>query len=451
MERAQESTALRSAATPLSWRVTGQYIPVLALLLGVFLIVRNLAGDGASTPSPATVDPGYYERLNENIAFFEGRVVETNDSLSYNRLTQLYLQRQRTTGDVSDIARAEISATRSLEAAPGAYPGLVNMGYVRLAQHDFDAALTAANDAVARLPREFDAYAVRGDALLALGRYDEAGDDYRLLLEKAPGPAAYARNASIAEVYGNTDIAAQFWQAAIDSDSQDAPEASAWARVQLANLLFNTGELGDAEREFETALRVFPGYGAAEAGLGHFAAAKGDDGEAIERYERAVGALPIPEYVAAFGDVLARDGQTAQAEQQFALLRAMGQLYEANGVRNDLTVILFELDHGGEAGGLVERARLAYEERPSLAAADTYGWALYRAGRLDEARAKADEALRLGTKDPLYLFHAAVVADAQGDTAAARGLLERLNELNAAFSVRHSEWVAELTVKAGLE
>ena len=68
MERAQETTAVRPAATPLSWRITGQYVPLLALLLGAFLIARNLAGDGASTPLPATVAPQYSARLNENIA-----------------------------------------------------------------------------------------------------------------------------------------------------------------------------------------------------------------------------------------------------------------------------------------------------------------------------------------------------------------------------------------------
>ncbi len=452
MERAQRtSAAARPPAIPLSWRVTGQYVPLVALLLGAFLIVRNLAGDGASTPSPATVDPNYSERLNENISFFEERVTETRDSLSYNRLTNLYLERQRYSGDVSDIARAEISATRSLEAAPGAYPGLVNMAFVRLAQHDFEAALASAQAAIDRFPGELDAYAARGDAFLALGRYDEAGDDYRLLLEKAPGPAAYTRNAAIAEVHGNTDIAAQFWRAAIDSDSQEAPEASAWARVQLANLEFNNGNLDGAEDEYQTALEVFPGYGAAQAGLGRVAAAKGDDGAAIEHYERAVSTLPLPEYVAALGDLLARTGRAAEAEQQLALVRAMGQLYEANGVRNDLTLILVELDHGGDPAALVEQARLAYEARPSLAAADTYAWALYRAGRLEEARAKSDEALRLGTNEPLYLFHAAAIADAQGDAGAARGFLERLTGLNPEFSVLHSAEVAAMLRKAGVK
>jgi tetratricopeptide (TPR) repeat protein len=221
--------------------------------------------------------------------------------------------------------------------------------------------------------------------------------------------------------------------------------------VQLANLRFNLGDLEGARDEYKTALRVFPGYGAAEAGMGRVAAARDQDGEAIGHYERAVAAQPLPEFVAALGDVFARAGRAGEAERQFALVRAMGQLYEANGVRNDLTLIQFELDHGGEVPVQLERARTAYEARPSLAAADTYAWALYSAGYLDEARAKSDEALRLGTKEPLYLFHAAVIADAQADTEGARGHLDRLAELNSDFSLQHAALVQDLMRKAGLE
>ena len=451
MERMPAATTVRTPGLPFSWRVTGQYLPILAMALAAFLIVRNLAGGGASTPPPATVDAGHSERLAANITFFEQRVVETRDSLSYNRLTSLYLQRQRETGDATDISRAETSASKSLEAAPGAYAGLVNLGFVRIAQHDFEGALSVAAAAIARFPNNPDAYAVRGDALLALGRYDEAGADYRLLLEKLPGAAAFSRNATLAEVRGSTGVAEQFWQAAIDSDQHEAPEASAWARVQLGNLRLSTGDLPGAKKQYETALRVFPGYGAAEAGLGRVAVARGDEDEAIARFEAAVERLPLPEYVATLGDLLVLAGRPVEAERQFALVRAIGQLYTSSGVRNDLTLILFEADHGGDTVKVVADARAAYEARPSLGAADVYGWALYRAGRLEEARARADEALRLGTNDPQYLFHAAVIAEAQGDIARAREHATRLQGLNTHFSIQHEQQIADLQRRLGMK
>lgn len=440
MERAPGRPAAAITPGSFAWRLAVQYVPLAALALAAFLIVRDLAGgDVSSTRLPAGVAPGHIERLNANIAFFEGRVPETRDNLSYNRLTRLYLQRVRETGDVSDIARAQISATKSLDAAPGDYNGLVNLALVRVAAHDFAAAATLAAQAVAARPSRADAYAVLGDAQAALGRYDEATESYRIFLEKAPGPAAFSRQATLAELRGNLPLAEQFWLAAIEADSTEAPEDSAWARVQLGNFYFVTGRLDDARDEFRGALEVYPGYLHAQAGLGRVAAARDDFDGAIRQYGLATSRVPVPEYVAALGDLYERTDRGAEAASQFAVMSAIDQLFEANGLRSDLTLILFAADHRGDTEATLARARAAYGERPSVAAADVYAWTLYRAGRFDEARARAEEALRLGTQDPLFLFHAGMIANAQGDSAAARGYLQAATDLNSQFSILYAD------------
>ncbi|MEP7215742.1 MAG: tetratricopeptide repeat protein [Anaerolineaceae bacterium] len=441
MERSPGHLALNPAqrqSPPLRWRVIGQYLPLAALALAAFLIVRNVTGDDGTTSSLATVGANHSEVLAANIAFFEDRVIETKDSLSYNKLTNFYLQRVREAGDVSDVRRAELSATKSLEAAPGDYAGLVNMALVRIAQHDFAAAATLATSAHEVIPSRPDALAILGDAQMALGKYDEATDNYRIYLEKAPGFAAFSRQATLAEIRGNFPLAEQFWRAAVDAERTDAPENSAWARVQLGNLLTTANRLSEAKVEFETALRVYPAYNFAQAGLAQVAAAEGDDARATELYTKATARVPLPQFIIALGDVYQRAGKSADAQRQFALVGAFDQLFEANGIRNDLTLIAFALDHGGDLNLALERARLAYAERPSLAATDLYAWALYRAGRLDDAAKKSAEALRLGTKDPTFLFHSGMIELARGNSATARLLLQQAFDLNPKFSVQHA-------------
>ena len=87
-----------------------------------------------------------------------------------------------------------------------------------------------------------------------------------------------------------------------------------------------------------------------------------------------------------------------------------------------------------DPAGTVALARAAYARRPSIKAADTLAWALFKAGQTAEARRYADEALRLGTHDPLMLYHAGMIAQAQGDSAAARDFLARALEHNPNFS-----------------
>ena len=432
----QTSSPARPLA-PLFWRIAGGYLPALLLIVaagsGAWLWLQQ---DGA--PPLATVAADHAQLRDADIAFFETRVVETRDSLSYNRLTARYLQRLRETGDVADLGRAERSALRSLEVAKGAYSGLVYLASVRIAQHRFVEAAEVSRQAIGVDAKEPAAMAVLGDALMALGQYDAAAASYQMLLESAPGPEAFVRQASLAELRGDIEVARQFWEAAIDADAAQAPENAAWARVQLGNLLFTTGDLSGARDAFATALQVFPEYPSAQAGLGRVAAASGKYSDAIDWLEKATARIPAPEYVILLGDVLARSGDGGGAARQFALVDVIGRLLEENGVKDDLTLIIFRTDHGGVAPTLVEAAAAAYERRPSVAAADAYAWTLYRAGRLTEARAFAERALAQGTRDPALFFHAGVIAHALGDNASALRWLKAAHELNPQFSVLHA-------------
>jgi len=420
---------------------------VLALVVAAFLIVRNVNEGGGTPASLTTIDPQHAQQLNANIAFFEERVVETKDSLSYNKLTGFYLQRFRETGDTADIRRAELSATKSLEAARDDYAGRVNLALVKIVQHDFTAALDLTTKAKDEIPTRADAYAILGDAQFALGKYAEATESYKFYLDNAPGFGASVRQAALAEIRGNVALAEQFWQAAIRAEEVSGPENAAWARVQLGNLYATNGEQGKAKREFEDSLRTYPGYHLAQAGLARVAAASGDYAGAITLYQQATARIPTLEFVVALGEVFERAGRPQEAARQYALVGAIGELLTAAGVRSDLSLILFELDHGANLAGQVDVARRAYEERPSVNGADIYAWALFRAGRCDEARAKSDEALRLGTLEPILYFHAGMIAEKQGDTERAKTLLRKAIATNPSFSLRFENEARE-TLKA---
>ncbi len=434
MERGSRLQRSVHVFTDWSWRrLWLEFLPVVAVVAGAFLLARDLAGGGNSTPPLAMVDSAYEARLAANIDFFETRVQETNDSLSYNRLTSLYLERLRLTADAADVTRAELAATKGIEAAPKSYASVTAMAQVRLAQHDFSGALSLIDQAGALKKDVPETLALRGDALMALGRYDEAGAAYRAYLDKAPGFSAFSRQAVFAETYGNIDVAVQFWKAAIDSTKVESPVDSAWARVQLGNFYATVGQLDEASDELGTALRVYPGYALALAGEGRVAAMRGDYKKAEGLYQQAVAKVPSPEFVAPLVDVAAAAGDTAEAERRAALLGAIGQLFEANGIRNDLTLILFKLDHGQAGPETLAAAKAAYEDRPSLAAADVYAWALYRAGQLEEAKGYSKEALRLGTNESLYLFHAGMIARANGDEARAQESFAQAARINPRF------------------
>ncbi|MEA2125287.1 MAG: hypothetical protein QOI80_2069, partial [Solirubrobacteraceae bacterium] len=99
---------------------------------------------------------------------------------------------------------------------------------------------------------------------------------------------------------------------------------------------------------------------------------------------------------------------TAAADRQLAVVRAEQRLLAAGGV-NTVDAALFEASHGSPARG-VRLARRAWAAAPSVRSADALGWALTRAGRPAAGLVWAHRALRLGSRDPLFAFHAGIAA-----------------------------------------
>jgi tetratricopeptide (TPR) repeat protein len=111
------------------------------------------------------------------------------------------------------------------------------------------------------------------------------------------------------------------------------------------------------------------------------------------------------------------------------------RLLAANGVRNDLDIALFDVDHGRRLPHALLLARRGYAERPSIVGDDVLGWALARNGRCVDALHYSQRSLRLGTRDAVKLFHRGYIAACLGRGAEARSYYRRALALNPHFSV----------------
>jgi tetratricopeptide (TPR) repeat protein len=66
---------------------------------------------------------------------------------------------------------------------------------------------------------------------------------------------------------------------------------------------------------------------------------------------------------------------------------------------------------------------------------DALAWALYRNGKLEEAKTAIDRALVHGTKDSRLLFHSGAIRVALGDRAQGKKLIETALAHNPKFDV----------------
>jgi Flp pilus assembly protein TadD len=70
--------------------------------------------------------------------------------------------------------------------------------------------------------------------------------------------------------------------------------------------------------------------------------------------------------------------------------------------------------------------------------ADALGWSLTRAGDARAGLGWARRALRLGSRDPMFLYHAGIAALRAGDAVDARAWLRRALALNPRFNPLHA-------------
>jgi tetratricopeptide (TPR) repeat protein len=420
---------------------------VAALAFAATLAVLTLAGSHRSSglspaPEPAYV-PATSQSTDARIASLQAAVrAQPKDPRGYASLAQAYLQKVRETGDASFYTRAGAVLTTALRLDPRSPDATVVAGTLALARHDFVGALELGRRARNLAPELASPYAVVVDSLIELGRYDQAGAALQRWVDLKPTLASYARVSYWRELHGDLAGAAAALRDAISAGG-DVAENGAYVQTLLGNLELQRGRVAAAELAYRAALARFAGYVPAQAGLARVAAAHGELTRATRRWRRVVARLPLPEYVVGLGETELAAGRAAAARRDLALVGAEEKLLRAAGVDTDVDLAVFEASHGSPSRA-VELAKRAWTAAPSVRSSDALGWALTRAGQPKLGLRHAQAALRLGSRDTMFLYHAAVAAHGAGRDGLAKRWLHRALAENPHFSPLYAPRAARM-------
>jgi tetratricopeptide (TPR) repeat protein len=356
------------------------------------------------------------------------------DEHTWALLGLAYQQRARETGDPSYYTKSGGALQRALRLNPKDWLVYSGLGSLALSRHRFAEALRLGEQAHALSPTTARNYGVIGDAEIELGRYRLAFRDFNTMNRLQPSLSSYSRVSYGRELLGHTAGAIKAMRLAIDA-ATDTAEPTAWTHVQLGKLYFNHGRVLAAEREYRIANASFPDYAYGLDALATAEAALGRTRNAIAYERQAVDLIPLPQYVATLGDLYRVTGHPLLARRQYALIGAIERLLRANGVRVDLDIAQFDVDHGLRLGHALELARIGQRERPSIDGDDVLAWALARNGKCSAALGYSRLALRLGTQDAVKFFHRGMIERCVGRSVSAREWFRRALALNPHFSL----------------
>jgi len=396
---------------------------------------------------------GQQSATDRAIANYQAQAHGSNNSADYDKLGAAYLQKGRETSDFAYYELAEKALTKSLELVPpmdmSAAAPLTHLAAVYMGEHRFSDAAEYAERALALGAGDLSPFGLLGDAHADMGNYDQAAQDYEKLLlhqsgQETPRGLSYMHDSRVSflrfirgDGAGAIDLARKALTTALDSHMPR--ENLAWTYFQLGEYLFQAGDLTGAEAAYQAALNALPGYYRGLSGLAKVRVAQGKYQEAIDLYKKTIDEIPIPEYVAALGDIYEKLGQQDDAKKQYELVEYIGYLTNLNQHAFNRELAVFYVDHGVKLPESLELAQRELEVRSDVYTQDVLAWSLYKSGRLKEAANVVDKALSMGTKDAMFYFHAGLIHRDIGDLHGAREYLDEALAINPHFHIFYAD------------
>lgn len=422
-------------------------VAVLAVLIGGALgrfATADQDAVAARSGAVTSLGSGNVGDAGERVRRLEAAIAARPEDLAaLQQLGAAYVQRAVETADPAFYTLAEETLDRADAVRADQPATLLGRGALALSLHEFVEARAIGERLHLALPRSVGPLGVLTDAEVELGNYEVAAAHVQEMLDLDPGTAALSRASYLRELHGDLDGAVTAMRQAVIAAAPGTFDRGVVTAL-LGDLHWRRGDLTAARRAYEDARVAAPGLPAAEVGLARVEAAEGAEEDAMARLVRLVERVPLPEALIVLGDLQRAAGDTGAAAATAEVVRAVAALQRDVGQVVDLELAVFEADHG-DPGEALALARRAHAARPgNVFAQHALGWAIARSGDPAAAVPLIEQALRLGTRDALIRYHAAVIFDAVGDRERARSELATAVESTPMVALGDRDAAADL-------
>lgn len=187
-----------------------------------------------------------------------------NNIDEYIQLSNLFIAEARVTGEHGHYYNAALKLLERVLnekkiTKDQKFLALSNKSSVQLSLHEFDKALSTAEEAVQLNPYNAKIYGALIDANVELGNYDKAVEYSDKMISIRPDIRSYSRVSYLREIHGMTNESIDAMKMAVEAGSPGSEER-AWAALQLAELLLRYNKVREAEQTLNQLLSERENY-----------------------------------------------------------------------------------------------------------------------------------------------------------------------------------------------
>ncbi|QJR10165.1 Beta-barrel assembly-enhancing protease [Usitatibacter rugosus] len=287
---------------------------------------RSAVASTAPAAKPAAAKPSYASELaNLDAAIADGVALAAkrpDDTLVPLEVVTLYLERARLTGNYEDYRRAELL----LDAQPGARVPTASFCLARARLHFTLHRLKQTAAALDTCPAGTsapDMAALRADIAMYSGRYRDAEETYRALVNQLGGSQHFTRLALLRKSLGAPGEAAALLEAAESRYYGVSATQKAWYKLQRGLVALERGRYDEALALYRRAEEALPGWWLVEEHIAEVTHFRGDNNAAATLYRSIVERTRAPEFMDALAAIEHAQGQEEKARELSAQARAL--------------------------------------------------------------------------------------------------------------------------------
>ncbi len=408
------------------------------MMFSAWAAAQSIAAAVSTDPSPAA----------RSVAAAQEAIREKpTEYAAYNLLAMALVRRAQVTSDASLYAQAEDAVRKSLTIAPNNFETQKIQVSILLGEHDYPAALQAAQALNQRALDDVMVYGLLTDANVELGNYGDAEDSAQWMLNLRPGNRpALIRAAGLRDLFGDPEGAYELLELAYQSTPPAETEERARILSQMGHLRLASGSAAAAEKLLQQALISFPSYPSALGTLAEVRIMQKRYADAVDFLSQRHQAAPRAETLYDLAEGLELAGRETEARKAFADFETKALAESARKDNSNRELVFYYADHTHQPVRALDVARQEYAWRHDIRTLDAYAWALHVNGQDAEARQQIEKALAVGIRDSKIFAHAGEIALKLGDRVAAQDYLQKAVALHTIGS-EHAQLVLDKVLR----